>query len=142
MKTSTASVFLASALTSLSSADFTVLMYTDSSFEDYVGQVRFDATGRCYPLCADSEAVAAFVWDPEPQGTQLVVFEDAECQGRSVTGGRTTGAQFSAIASKHKVRSFILSTTTRFAPTRGVVHSCDEKTDLVYKPYNDTAVWM
>ncbi|EGZ07257.1 hypothetical protein PHYSODRAFT_319209 [Phytophthora sojae] len=117
-------------------------MYRDSSFDDYVGQVRFDSADRCYPLCTASEAVAAFVWDAEPRGTQLVVFDDVECQGRSVVGAKTTGAEFAAVASSRKVRSFILSTTDRHEPTRGIVHSCDEKGDVVFKPFNDSAAWM
>ncbi|KAF4033720.1 hypothetical protein GN244_ATG14354 [Phytophthora infestans] len=121
---------------------FTVLMYTDSKFDDYVGQVRFDSTDRCYPLCTDSLAVAAFLWDGEPRGTQLVVFEDIECRGRYVAGDKKYDAEFSVVASARKVRSFILSTTGSLTPTRGIVHSCDEKSDIVYKTFNDTASVM
>ncbi|OWZ22498.1 hypothetical protein PHMEG_0002782 [Phytophthora megakarya] len=116
-------------------------MYTDSRFEDYVGQVRFDSTDRCYPLCTETEAVAAFVWDGEPRGTQLAIFEDVECQGRSVMGDKKMGAEFSALASGHKVRSFFLSTTGTLTVTRDTVHSCHEKSDMVYKPFNDSAKW-
>ncbi|KAE9035248.1 hypothetical protein PR003_g7828 [Phytophthora rubi] len=127
----------------VATAEFTVLMYRDSSFEDYVGQARFDSADRCYPLCTDSEAVAAFVWDGEPQGTQLVVFDDVECRGRSVVGAKTEGAEFAAVASNRKVQSFILSTTDSHEPTRGIVHSCNEKSsDLVFKPFNDSAALM
>ncbi|KAG7388166.1 hypothetical protein PHYPSEUDO_012968 [Phytophthora pseudosyringae] len=141
MKSSSLATFT-SLLAATCSGEFTVLMYTDSRFEDYVGQVRFGSTDRCYPLCSDSEAVAAFVWDGEPRGTQLVVFEDVGCQGRSVAGGETYGAEVSAVASARKVRSFILSTMGEPAPTRGVVHSCDEESDVVYKAFNDTAAVM
>jgi hypothetical protein len=123
-------------------SEFTLLVYTDSSFEGYVGQVRFDSTDRCYPLCLDSAAVAAFVWNPKAKGTQLVAFEDGECQGSSIAGETKAGSDVSAIASSHKVRSFILSTTQSHEPTRGIVHSCHEQSDVVYKAYNDTAAWM
>ncbi|KAL3669437.1 hypothetical protein V7S43_005831 [Phytophthora oleae] len=118
-------------------ANFTVLMYTDSSFENYVGQVRFEATDQCYPLCTDTEAVAAFVWDGEPRGTELVVFESDECRGRAIAGGKKTEAEFSAVASAHKIRSFLLSTGLH-TPTNGIVHSC-EKSNMVYKPFNASA---
>ncbi|ETL88763.1 hypothetical protein L917_12197 [Phytophthora nicotianae] len=121
---------------------FTVLMYTDSRFEDYVGQVAFDSTDRCYPVCTDTEAVAAFLWDGEPRGAQLIVFEDVKCRGRYVAGDKKHDAEFSVVASGRKVRSFILSTTGSVTPTRGIVHSCDEKSDIVYKTYNDTASLM
>ncbi|KAG2764286.1 hypothetical protein JG687_00003317 [Phytophthora cactorum] len=143
MKSSIVTVFtLMASICYTATSTFTVLMYTDSRFEDYVGQVRFDSTDRCYPLCTDSKAVAAFLWGGEPRGTQLVVYEDVECQGRFIAGDKKYDAEFSAVASGRKVRSFILSTTESFTPTRGIVHSCDEKSDIVYKTFNDTASLM
>ncbi|GMF35465.1 unnamed protein product [Phytophthora fragariaefolia] len=137
-----AAIVLIVATCCIATSEFTVLMYRDSSFEDYVGQVRFDSVDRCYPLCTDSEAVAAFIWDAEPHDTQLVVFDEMECQGRSIMGAKTRDAEFAAVALYGKLQSFILSTTGSSSPARGIVHSCDEKSNLVFEPFNDTTAWM
>ncbi|KAF1780039.1 hypothetical protein GQ600_21009 [Phytophthora cactorum] len=124
MKSSIVTVFtLMASICYTATSTFTVLMYTDSRFEDYVGQVRFDSTDRCYPLSSRNAACG---------------FEDVECQGRFIAGDKKYDVEFSAVASGRKVRSFILSTTESFTPTRGIVHSCDEKSDIVYKTFNDT----
>ncbi|KAK1930386.1 hypothetical protein P3T76_014057 [Phytophthora citrophthora] len=122
-----------------SEAKFTVLMYTDSSFDNYVGQVQFEANDQCYPLCIDTKAVAAFVWDGEPQGMELVVFEDVECQGEATAGGKKTDAEFSTVASAHKIRSLMVSTGPQ-TPANDIVHSCES--DMMYKPFNNSAVVM
>ncbi|GMF18625.1 unnamed protein product [Phytophthora lilii] len=76
-----------------------------------------------------------------PIETQLVVFDDVKCQGKSVMGTTKPGPEFSTVGSSRKVRSLILSTTKGHVPARGVVYSCEEESDLVYKPVNDSAAW-
>ncbi|CEG46437.1 uncharacterized protein PHALS_14896 [Plasmopara halstedii] len=111
---------------------YNVLMYTDSRFEECVGRILFNHTNRCYPLCTQNENVAAFALDDYPQGSRLVVFEDFECQGNFIAGSKELKADLSTVASARKVRSFILSTNLPVVPVQSIVHSCHEKSDIIY----------
>ncbi|RLN49510.1 hypothetical protein BBJ28_00015238 [Nothophytophthora sp. Chile5] len=125
------------------SSDYTLLMYKDSSFEDYVGQLAFDTTDRCYSLCVDQGTVSSFVWDGIPKDATFLFFGGAGCEGTFVTGPKKDSAEFSLAATglSHKVSSFMLTRKGTATPTKGIVRSCDEPSDLVYKPNQDTTSW-
>ncbi|KAG7385522.1 hypothetical protein PHYBOEH_009004 [Phytophthora boehmeriae] len=125
-----------------SPSDYTLLLYRDSSFEDFIGLLSFNSTDRCYALCLDNDDPARFVWNVDEQEAQFVFFEGPGCKGASITGTKLGGNQFAVVATGLKMNSFVLTTTGYSTPTRGIIRTCEEKSDLVYKPFNDTTAWM